>query len=93
MPELSQGHKYPLFETTDMSLAGVLIEAICDQRHQLPLLLALVIVMGLLLVFPFLFLEPGHAAYSIAIVDAVLIGGSILLFGGIYWYCTKRAMD
>lgn len=69
------------------------VDSVCDQRNQIPLLLAVVIVMGVLLAFSFLFLEPGTAAYVIALVDAILVGVGLVVLGGSYWYCTKRAMD
>lgn len=65
----------------------------CEQRTQLPLLLAVVIVMGVLLAFSLIFLQPGTAAYVIALVDAILVAGCLVVFGGAYWYCTQRAMD
>lgn len=76
-----------------MALKDAVLDAACDQRNQLPLLLAVVIVMGLLLAFSLLFLQPGTAGYVIALVDLILVVGSLVTFGGTYWYCTKRAMD
>lgn len=69
------------------------MDAVCEQRDQIPLLLAVVTVMGLLLAFSFLFLQPGTAAYVIALVDLLLVVGCLVTFGGTYWYCTKRAMN
>lgn len=76
-----------------MALRETLVDAVCEQRNQLPLMLAVVIVMGFLLAFSLLFLQPGTAAYVIALVDAILVGGCLVVFGGAYWYCTRRAMD
>ena len=76
-----------------MTLTETIVDAVCEQRNQLPLMLAVVIVMGLLLAFSLLFLQPGTAAYVIALVDAILLGGCLIVFGGAYWYCTRRAMD
>lgn len=76
-----------------MAARDTLIDAVCEQRDQLPLLLAVVIVMGVLLAFSFLFLESGTASYVIAVVDAILVGASLLVFGTTYWYCTKREME
>ena len=76
-----------------MTLTETIVDAVCEQRNQLPLMLAVVIVMGLLLAFSLLFLQPGTAAYVIALVAAILLGGCLVVFGGAYWYCTRRAMD
>jgi len=76
-----------------MGLKEALVDGVCEQRNKIPLLLAVVIVMGLLLAFSFLFLEPGTAAYVIALVDLLLVVGCLIVFGSTYWYCTKRAMD
>ena len=69
------------------------MDGVCEQRNQIPLLLAVVLVMGLLLAFSFLFLEPGTAGYVIALVDAIIVGGCLVTFVGVYWYCTKQAME
>ncbi|WP_236035680.1 hypothetical protein [Haloarcula rubra] len=76
-----------------MALKEYLLDAACEQRNQIPLMLAVVLVMGVLLAFSFLFLQPGTAAYVIALVDLILVVGCLVTFGGTYWYCTKRAMD
>ena len=80
-------------EAPSMALREALIDGICEQRNKIPLLLAVVIVMGLLLAFSFLFVQPGTASYVIAVVDLLLVGGCLVVFGCTYWYCTKRAMD
>lgn len=76
-----------------MTLRDEILDAVCSQRDQIPVLLAVVIVMGLLLAFPFLFLESSSEGYVIAVIDAVLVVGCLIVFGGTYWYCTKRAME
>ena len=76
-----------------MAFTETLLTAVCKQRSQMPLLLAVVIVMGLLLGFSFLFLQPGTAGYVIALVDLLLVVGCLVTFGVTYWYCTKQAMD
>ncbi|WP_153554264.1 hypothetical protein [Halomicrobium sp. LC1Hm] len=76
-----------------MAFREIVMDAACEQRNQIPLLLAVVIVVGLLLAFSFLFLQPGSAAYVIALVDLLLVVGCLVVFGGTYWYCTKRAME
>ncbi|AZQ15409.1 MULTISPECIES: hypothetical protein [Halorubrum] len=75
-----------------MSLRESFLDVVCEQRNQLPLMLAVVIVMGVLLGFSLLFLEPGTAAYVIALIDAILVVGALVVFGGAYWLCTRRAM-
>ncbi|MFC6975242.1 hypothetical protein ACFQL1_12240 [Halomicroarcula sp. GCM10025709] len=76
-----------------MAFGKYVLDAACEQRNQIPLLLAVVLVMGFLLAFSFLFLQPGTAAYVIALVDLILVVGCLVTFGGTYWYCTKRAME
>jgi hypothetical protein len=76
-----------------MGFREALMDGICGQRNKLPLLLAVATVMGVLLAFSFLFLEPGTAAYVIALVDLLLVVGCLVAFGSTYWYCTKRAMN
>jgi hypothetical protein len=68
------------------------LDVICDQRDRFPLFIAIAIVMGLLLGFSLLYLEPGTAAYAIALVDVILVAVTLVGFGGGYWYCTKRSM-
>jgi len=76
-----------------MGFREALMDGVCGQRNKIPLLLAVAIVMGLLLAFSFLFLQPGTAAYVIALVDLLLVVGCLVVFGSTYWYCTKRAMN
>lgn len=75
-----------------MPLIETVLDAVCEQRNQLPLLLAVVMVMGVLVGFSLLFLEPGTAAYVIALVDVILVVACFVVFSGAYWYCTRRAM-
>jgi len=35
----------------------------------------------------------GDEAFPILVLDFVLIGLSLLFFGGTYWYCIRRSMD
>lgn len=76
-----------------MTVREAVIDAVCSQREKIPLLLAVVCVMGLLLVIPLLRLERGTAGYAIAVIDIIMIGFCLVVFGSAYWYCTKRAMD
>ncbi|EMA70536.1 hypothetical protein C461_01142 [Halorubrum aidingense JCM 13560] len=76
-----------------MTRRNALLDAICSQRDQIPLILAVCAVMGLLLVFPLVLLERGTAGYTIAVIDGLLVLGCLALFGPTYWYCVKREMD
>ncbi|WP_411965903.1 hypothetical protein [Haloferax sp. YSMS24] len=76
-----------------MGRLEIVLDVICDQRDRFPLFVAIGIVMGLLLGFSLLFLEPGTAAYAIALVDVGLVAVTIVGFGGGFWLCTKRSMD
>lgn len=76
-----------------MTLRKTLFDAICSQRDQIPLILAVCIVMGLLLVFPLALLERGTVGYTIAVIDGILVVGCLALFGPTYWYCVKRDMS
>jgi uncharacterized membrane protein YidH (DUF202 family) len=76
-----------------MTVREAVLDAVCSQRDSIPLLLAVVFVMGLLLVFPLLMLESGSAGHAIAVIDAILVGLCLIVFGSAYWYCTKRAME
>lgn len=76
-----------------MTLRDAVLDAICSQRDQVPILLAVVIVMGLLLSFPLVLLNRGSQGYVIAVIDAILVTLCLLVFGSAYWYCTKRAME
>ncbi|WP_416840023.1 hypothetical protein [Haloferax sp. DFSO52] len=76
-----------------MARLETVVDVICDQRDRFPLFVAIAIVMGLLLGFSLLFLEPGTAAYAIALVDVILVVVMLVGFGGGYWLCTKRSME
>lgn len=76
-----------------MSFHTAVLDAVCSQRDRIPILLAVVTVMGLLLVFPLLFLESGSQGYVIAVIDLLLVVLCLAVFGSAYWYCTKRAME
>lgn len=76
-----------------MARLDTVLDVICDQRDRFPLFVAITIVMGLLLGFSLLFLEPGSAAYAMALIDVGLVALSLVGFGGGFWLCTKRSMD
>jgi hypothetical protein len=76
-----------------MTVREAVLDAVCSQRDKIPLILAVVFVMGLLLVFPLLLLEPGTAGHAMAVIDAIILAVCLVVFGSAYWYCTKRAMD
>lgn len=76
-----------------MARRDAVLDVVCSQRDRIPILIAAVIVMGLLLVFPLSLLESDSPGYVIAVIDAILIGISLVVFGLTYWYCTKRAME
>jgi len=69
------------------------VDLVCAQRDNMPLALAVMISMGVLLAFSFVFISPGDEAFPILVIDAVLIVGSTAFFLVTYYYCTKRAMD
>ncbi|QPV62050.1 hypothetical protein I7X12_15025 [Halosimplex litoreum] len=69
------------------------VDLVCAQRDNIPIALAVMMSMGALLVFSFVFVSPGDEAFVILVIDAVLIGVSTAFFIGTYYYCTKRAMD
>lgn len=76
-----------------MQLRDVLVDAVCSQRDRIPLLIGMVAVVGLLLVFPLALLEPGTQGHVIAVIDAILVVGLLLVLVPTYWYCTRRAME
>ncbi|MEF8800850.1 MAG: hypothetical protein V5A56_07430 [Halolamina sp.] len=76
-----------------MARRDAVLDIVCSQRDRIPVLMAAVIVMGLLLAFPLLLLESDSPGYVIAVIDAILVGISLVVFGSTYWYCTKRAME
>ncbi|MFC5973653.1 hypothetical protein ACFPYI_20170 [Halomarina salina] len=76
-----------------MSKRSVLLDAVCAQRRQMRLLLALLITMGLFTALAALFVRPGDRSFPILVIDAVLVVGGIVFFGVTHWYCTKRAMS
>lgn len=76
-----------------MSLARRSLTMVCSKRDQMPLVLTIAIVLLVLLLFSLLFLERGTPSFAIAMLDLILLGGSIVVFGFLYWYCTRRAMD
>lgn len=76
-----------------MSNTSALFDAVCAQRKQMRMIVALLVTMGLLLSISVLYVQPGDKSYPILIIDIVLVVAGILFFGGTHWYCTKRAMD
>ncbi|WP_148416099.1 hypothetical protein [Haloferax sp. KTX1] len=76
-----------------MAQIETVVGVICDQRDRFPLFVAIGIVMGLLLGFSLLYLEPGTAAYAIALVDVGLVAVTVVGFGGGFWLCTKRSVE
>lgn len=76
-----------------MTVRDTVFDAVCSQREKIPVLMAVVTVMGLLLAFPLLFLESGTRGHAIAVIDAILVVLCLVLFGSTYWYCTRRAME
>lgn len=70
-----------------------LVDVVCRQRDSAPLAMTVMITMGLLLGLSLLYVSPGDDAFPILVIDAVLIAVSLVFFGGIYWYCTRRAME
>ncbi|QLH84712.1 hypothetical protein [Halosimplex pelagicum] len=69
------------------------VELVCSQRDNIPIALAVMMSMGVLLAFSFVFISPSNEAFPVLVIDAVLIGGSTAFFLVTYYYCTKRAMD
>lgn len=69
------------------------VDFVCAQRDNIPIALAVMMSMGALLAFSFVFVSPGDEAFTILVIDAVLIVVSTAFFIGTYYYCTKRAMD
>ncbi|QSG05054.1 hypothetical protein [Halapricum desulfuricans] len=76
-----------------MARRDAVLDVVCSQRDRIPVLIAAVIVMGLLLTFPLLLLESDSPGYVIAVIDAIIVAVSLVVFGSTYWYCTKRAMQ
>ena len=72
-----------------MARGKTLFDAVCGQRDQIPLVLAVCIVMGLLLIFPLAFLDRGTVGYTIAVLDGIIVLVCLTLLGPVYWYCTK----
>lgn len=76
-----------------MSKRTVLVDAVCAQRRQMRVLLAVLITMGLFTALSALFVGPGDRSFPILVIDAVLVVGGIAFFAASHWYCTKRAME
>ncbi|WP_459194642.1 hypothetical protein [Halosimplex sp. J119] len=76
-----------------MSARETVLNAACSQREQAKPLLLVLSVLAALLVFSLLYLEPNTVAYNIALLDVGILGIGFALFGGTFWYCTRREMD
>lgn len=76
-----------------MSSREDVVDLVCRRREEIPLALTVLVTMGLLLAFSLLFVSPGDDAFPIVVIDAALLVGSLLFFGGAYYYCIKREMD
>lgn len=76
-----------------MSLRESIVEAACSRREQAKPLLLVMAMLAALTVFSLLSLEPNTAAYNIALVDVGILAVGFVLFGGTFWYCTRRGMD
>lgn len=71
-----------------MSFRSRFLDALCDHKHQFPMILKLLIVMGVLLSVSIVYLGPVAALnHPMIVVDAVLIGGAILFFSAALRYC------
>ena len=75
-----------------MSKTSTLLDLLCSQRQQMKVVIAVLIACGLMLGLAALVVSPGDEAWTILVIDAVLVAGGFALFSGTYWYCTKRAM-
>lgn len=70
-----------------MAFRHRVLTAICDNRHQIPLIVKLLVVMAVLLGFSFFFLGLEALNHPIIVVDLVIIGGSLLFFSVALRYC------
>jgi len=76
-----------------MTFREAAVEAACSQRDRAKPLLLMLSVMAALLGFSLLYLDPGTTAHSIALVDLGLLVVAFGMYGGTFWYCTRREMD
>lgn len=76
-----------------MSWFDRFVVIVCRQRDRFVPILAVLSLMGVLLAISFPFLEPGTAAYSIALLDLIILAVCFLSIAGTYRYCSKRAME
>lgn len=81
------------FLRIDMPARESIVNAACSQRQQAKPLLLVLSVLTAMLVFSLFYLEPQTPAYNIALIDAGVLLIGFVLFGGTFWYCTKREMD
>ena len=64
---------------------------VCDRRHYLWLLLMVLLFFFLLTLFTFAFGDPGTSSWVIAQLNVILILGTAVVAGGMYWKCVKRS--
>lgn len=76
-----------------MSARENIVEAACSRREQAKPLLLVMSMLAALTVFSLLYLEPNTVAYNIAVIDVGILVVGFVLFGGTFWYCTRRGMD
>ncbi|WP_436923409.1 hypothetical protein [Halosimplex amylolyticum] len=76
-----------------MSARESIVNAACSQRQQAKPLLLVLAVLTALLAFSLFYLEPQTPAYNIALIDIGVLALGFVLFGGTFWYCTRREMD
>lgn len=76
-----------------MSKKTLVVDAICSQRRQIRVVIALLIVMVLLTLFSLSAVRPGDRTFPLIIINSVLLVLSLGFFIPAYWYCIKREMD
>lgn len=76
-----------------MSRRETVIDAVCDQRHQMPLLLTVVVVMAVLLAISVAITGPDALGRPIVVLDAALLVVAFIALAVGFRYCTKREMD
>lgn len=76
-----------------MSKTSALLDAVCAQRRQMRVIVALFIAMGILLALSIQVVGPGDTSYPILLIDIALVVVGLVFFGTTHWYCTKRSME
>ncbi|MFB6138841.1 MAG: hypothetical protein ABEJ26_00210 [Halosimplex sp.] len=69
------------------------VDAACGQREQAKPLLLVLSFLAALLAISLLVLDPNTVAYNMALLDVGVLAVGFVLFGGTFWYCTRREMD